>query len=253
MNTMNIRPAFQYRLSNTVKGLGLVAFYAIMVVVIAGAIFSISHKASNGSIVLSTFSVFDLAAPFTLFVMGISTIREDIRLMVQNGIGRRTVFVTELLVALSVSLLLAVAGELLISIGQALAATWPEFSITDLYQILYANGVNLSFGIDFERIALAFSICTFANLAGMFISLLYYRLNKAWTLAVSIGVPLLLIFGLPMMLTRSGIGHLLEHLLHMVLDFILSGPWALSLCFLLATVLTCILNWLMMRRAPVLK
>lgn len=251
MNTMNLRPAYKYRFCDMVKGIGF--FYAIMVVVMTSVICLVSFEVSNGSNVSGSFAAFVFAATIALFVMGITTIREDMRLMLQNGIGRRTIFVTELLVVLSVSLLLAVAGELLIAIGQAVTASRSDFFITDLYQILYTDGINfnLALGEHFESIALAFGIYMCANLAGMFISLLFYRLNKMWTLIVAIGVPLLLIIGLPMLLTRGSAGRFLESVFGMMLEFALSSPWALLLCFLLAAVLIGIVNWLMMRRAPV--
>lgn len=246
MNTLNIRPTFYYKFSDTIKGVGV--FYAVMIMVMFGLMSLVSYTASNGSKASGSFSAYVFAATLTLFIIGISTIREDMRLMLQNGIGRRTIFVTELLVALSVSLLLALAGELLIAFGQAVTANRSNFFITDLYQILYAKGssVNMSLGEHFESIALAFGIYTCANLTGMFISLLFYRLNKIMTLAVAIGVPLLFIFGLPMMLARGPV----RRFLGMVFEFALSSPWAMLLCFLLVSIFTGIFIWLFMKRAP---
>lgn len=252
MNTMNIRPAFRYRFCDMLKGVGV--FYAIMIIVILGIISLVSYEISNGSNASGSFSAFVLAATIMMFVTGITTIREDMRFMLQNGIGRRTILVTELLVTLSVSFLLAIAGELLIAIGQAVTANQSQFYITEIYQILFADGINytLSWGQHLESIALAFSIYTCANLVGMFISLLFYRLNKMWTLIVAIGVPLLLIIGLPMALTKTSAGRWLQSIFGLIFEFALSSPWALLFCFLLAAVLTGMVNWLMMRRAPVI-
>ncbi|MGI6648979.1 MAG: hypothetical protein ACOX5W_07955 [Bacillota bacterium] len=248
MNTMNIRPAFQYRFLDTLKGVGI--FYAIMAVLMAGISCLVFYAVSKGGKVSVSFFAFEFAAAITLFVMGITTIREDMRLMLQNGIGRRTIFVTELLVALSVSLLLAIAGELLIAVGQVVITSRSEFFITDLFQIIYANGINynLTLGARFESIVLAFGLYTFVYLAGMFISLLFYRLNKIWTLIVAIGAPLLLIMGLRIALTP---GSFLALALGTMLEFALSSPWALFLCFLLAAVLISFLNLIAIRRAPI--
>lgn len=251
MKTMNIRPAFQYRFQDTLKSIGV--FFAIMVVLFLIVISLVSYSVSIGGKVSGNFSPFVFAATITLFVMGITTIRDDLRLMLQNGIGRRTIFVTELFVALSVSMILAFAGVLLIAIGQTLIATRSEFIITDLYQQLYTDGSNntLSFGKHLENIALSFSIYTCVNIAGIFISLLFYRLNKMWTLIVAIGAPLLLFIGLPLLLTRSRLGYILESVFVRILEFALSSPWAMFLCFLLAAIFIGILNWLMLKRAPV--
>ena len=251
MNTMNLRPAYKYRFCDMVKGIGV--FYAIMVVVMTSVMGMVSYTASNGSEVTGSFSAFVFAASITLFIIGITTIREDLRLMLQNGIGRRTVFVSELLVVLSVSLLLCVAGELLITIGQAVSANRSNVVITDIYQMLYTNGSNyhMSLTQHVESIALAFGIYMFANLAGMFISLLFYRLNKMWMLITAIGVPIFIFIGLPVILTQTRPGLLLESVFNMIVAFALKSPWALLICFLLTAVLIGIVNWLMMRRAPV--
>jgi hypothetical protein len=144
MNTMNIRPAFQYRFLDTLKGVGI--FYAIMAVLMAGISCLVFYAVSKGGKVSVSFFAFEFAAAITLFVMGITTIREDMRLMLQIGIGRRTIFVTELLVALSVSLLLAIAGELLIAVGQVVITSRSEFFITEtpfLYNTLFFVTMNL--------------------------------------------------------------------------------------------------------------
>jgi len=251
MNTMNVRPAFTYKFREIIKGIAV--FYGIMVAILTGVIYLAYINLSNNNTTTSNFSAFMVAAANTLFVIGIVTIREDIRLMMQNGIGRRTIFITELLLTLSISLILAVAGELLIAIGQAITANWQGIFITDIYQLIYTYESNykMSFLQHLESIAFAFSIYVCATLAGMLISLIFYRLSKIGTIIVAVGSPLFLFIILPITLKRSGAGYLLRSVLMAVFQFIHSSPWAFIFCSLLATIFISIFSWLLMRRAPV--
>ncbi|NLM77065.1 MAG: hypothetical protein GX173_03150, partial [Ruminococcaceae bacterium] len=47
----------------------------------------------------SSFTGFGFAAAIFLFISGIVAIREDLRLFMQNGIGRKTTFVIQILIA----------------------------------------------------------------------------------------------------------------------------------------------------------
>ena len=251
MNTINFRPAFKYKFRDTIKGIAV--FYGIMVAISIGFIYLASLNLGNDNEVTGQLSAFVTTAAIMLFVLGIVAIREDIRLMIQNGIGRRTIFITELLLTLSVSFILAIAGELLITVGQVVIANWQGFFITDLYQMLYTNGVNyrMSLAAHFESIVFAFSIYVCASLAGILISLVFYRLNKIGTIIMAIGAPLFLFVVLPITLNRSGVWYFLKLVLSTILEFILSSPWAFVFCFLLTTIFIGILSWLLMRRAPV--
>lgn len=247
MGTMNLRPVFRYRFRETLKSTGVVL--AIMVVIMAGLTGLISYSGSDGQ-VSGSISLLSFALTISLFIMGISMIREDLRLMLQNGIGRRTIFAAELLAALSVSLLLAVAGELLLTFWQAITASQPGLVVTDLYQLLYTSGTadNPSFRQHAESIALFFILFTWAHLAGIFISLLFYSLNKMWTLIVAIGTPLLLFLALR---TAHPVKPFLEAVFGAVSEFALNSPWALFLCFFSITLLIVILTWPLIRQAPI--
>jgi uncharacterized membrane protein (DUF485 family) len=90
---MNLYPAFRYRFGNAVRGAGI--FTGIMVAIVILVIGGICYASWNGARVSGNFSAFGLSAAIAVFVTGICTIREDLRLMLQNGVGRRTVFAAE--------------------------------------------------------------------------------------------------------------------------------------------------------------
>ena len=83
---MNFLPIFKYRLKDDLKAVGVFLLVTLlcMVLVIYGIMIMVSEiddrVVSNFSIALTVFS----------FVIGIVTVREDLRLGIQNGVSRGT-------------------------------------------------------------------------------------------------------------------------------------------------------------------
>lgn len=251
MTNMNIRPAFRYRLNEAVKGAAI--FFGVMILVTAGIAGLIFYTTDRGGTISGSFSGFGISAAIAMLITGICTIREDLRLMLQNGVGRRTVFAAEVLVILIVSLLLAVAGELLIVVGQAATSGWQNFYITDLFQIAFFSGTgeNLSLAAHLECILCFLGLYTSFNLAGIFCSLLFYRLNKMWTIIVAVGTPLFFFVGLPVLLAQKLIPDFLISAVGWIFRFAFSTTWAMLLTLAVTAALIAAVNWLLLRRAPV--
>lgn len=81
---MNFLPIFKYRLKDDLKAVGVFLLVTLLctVLVIYGVLIMVSaideRVVSNFSIALTVFS----------FVIGIVTVREDLRLGIQNGVAR---------------------------------------------------------------------------------------------------------------------------------------------------------------------
>ena len=249
MKHLHIKRALIYKIKDSVIGIGI--FYAIMVIVtmafVTGSLrFIINLDGTNGTS-SSSFNGFGVAAIIGVFVIGIVSIREDLRLFLQNGTGRQTVFVVESLAAVLISAVLAIGGEILVSIASALVRSYDRIMINDLYHLIYTEGSTRSMTmmthIESVLIFFVFFIC--ANIAGTFISLVFYRLNKIWTVIVAVGVPLFLIFGLPVLISYFNISFAAPA------AFLSSSPWALIAFALLLSLVISLFNWLLLRRAPI--
>lgn len=253
MRKMNIRPAYRYRILASLRGAGI--FYGVMILVTAAvAVSFIKTTISFGGETSSgSFSSYGASACIMAFVFGICYVREDLRLCIQHGIGRRTVFVSELLSALSICIIVAVAGELLLATAQAVTAEYKNLQISDLYQGIYADWKlrELSLGQHFESMLLNLSMLLGAYMAGMFISLTFYRLNKVWKIIVAVGAPVLLFVGLPILLNATGPAPKMGRMMAGFMDWVLSSPWAWVFVFMLGAVALAILNWLLIRHAPI--
>jgi len=251
MKRMNLVPAYRYRFGGAMKGAAV--FFGIMILMTALVFCSLLYATWKGAEGTINFAAFGFAAMITMFVTGICTIREDLRLMLQNGVGRRTVFTAELLVILSVSLLLGLAGELLVAVSQIATSHWQNFYIWDIFQLLFFNemGKDLTFAAHIQSMLCSFGLYTCANLTGIFVSLLFYRLNKVWTIIVAVGTPIFFFIGLPLLMAWHVIPRCFVDAVGSLVSFSLHSSWNMLLVFVVTAALTAIMNWLLLHRAPV--
>jgi hypothetical protein len=175
-------------------------------------------------------------------------VREDLRLGIQNGVSRRTVFFSTLFSSILSALVLAVAGDLLTVGTQALTKGLGNTEVSSLYQLFFANDVAwlaAPLGMHLGSILFTFAMLTSANLFGSFISLVFFRLNKMWTIIVAVGVPITVGWILPLVLSSLGVSLL------PFINKILASPSTLFCFFALCAVAAAAFNRLLMLRAPI--
>ncbi len=238
---MNLKPAFSYQFPNILKG---TAVFYLAIAVISSVIMVSSMSISEQSTV--SFSAFGFAAAVCLFVMGVTNIRSDLRLCLQFGVSRRTAFVSELLSTVCVSVVLSAAGELMTGISQVLTAGNARYFTADLYQFLFlgAHKMTLSFSQHVQSAMVNAGIMVAFCLAGMFFSLLFWRLNRLWTVVAAISIPLL-INGVPILVYKSGVD------LRPFFRWLISSPLYFVLFWLLLAGLLCVIDWYLLRRANI--
>ncbi len=185
---------------------------------------------------------FQFGALIFVFVASICTVREDLRLFLQNGVGRKTLFYTELFN----TALLAILGAL-ISFVTDLIFFIPGWA--DPYDVGYAAfRENFASAPYIQSYAVLLAGLMLAAALGMFISMAFYRMNKAWTIITAVGVPLVVMNGtaaLGMLMVRrfSGVLNMLRTILAM--------PMLCAAALFGIAVILLIFDWLLMRRAPI--
>lgn len=246
MTHNHLGKALRYKLRSSLPGIAI--FYAIAIVVLSGILIGALRIIINfEEVKTGSISGFGMAAAIMVFVVGIVTIREDLRLFIQHGIGRRTIFIMESLTILIISFILAIGERLLISAGVAFTRNNPDIQVVDLYQNLFMERtlVQSSLATHLESIAAFFAVIAGAYFTGMLISLVFYRLNKLWTVIVAVGAPLFLFVGLPILMNYFALSF------EAPMNFLLSSPWIFIGCTLAGTAVIALLNWLLLRRAPI--
>jgi hypothetical protein len=246
MKHNHIGKALRYKLRSSLPGIAL--FYAIATIVLTGLIFGAVRIIINfEEVEISSISGFGMAAAIMVFVVGIVTIREDLRLFIQHGYGRRTIFIVECLIIMIISMILAIGERLFITAGTAITRNSPGVKVFDLYQNLFASSTSGkgTMMINIESTLAFFAVISLTYLTGMLISLIFYRLNKLWTVIVAVGGPLFIFVGLPILINYFRLSF------EAPASFLTGSPWIFTGCTLAAAAVLAFFNWLLFRRAPV--
>ena len=192
----------------------------------------------------SNFNGYSLSVGVFGFVLGMVGIRENLRMLNQNGVSRRTAFLAEIVSQAVVAVL---------AVYRALPGLMARVEVSDVYQLLY-EGADMG-PAGYLRTAV-FSAAMAFSLAGVgqFWSVLYWRLSKFWTVIVSIAIPLVLIFGPAAVLTAVGdtpAGEAIVRVLAALGRFFIGSVWNAALVFLAVAAVSFALSWLLVRRAVI--
>jgi len=224
---MRLKPALRYQLEYMAKAsLNTVCVIAIIVVAfrLLGAIFMIGGQIDNINMAVVAF--------VSLFIVGIASIREDLRMLLQHGMGRYTTYFSTLLIGIISGIVLGLFCELL----NLIADRWHGFPMTGL---IPHDGQSFFVGW-----LLHASLLFLAWQLGVFISLLYYRMSKMQQIVFSISAIALSVF-------------VLTHAINSVADLefaapiVLPAPLSLTAFVMSSTALVAVLNFLLLRRAQV--
>lgn len=238
---MNIKPVYRYKLIEFFKGMAIV-FAVIFAIFTVLTMVSVNTE-SGGTF---SFSGYAMAATIYMFVMGIVGIRSDLRLFSQFGVSRRTTFITELMIILTAAFTIGLLGELLTGLAQAIFAGNENVFIGDIYQLIYLgeSARTLSLFEHIQSLILNVSLAFCACIGGMFFSLLFWRLNRLFTIIVAISIPLLMNI-VPYLLVKAHVD------LTPVLNWILSSPLSFVLLFFALAAVFAVIDWLLLRRANI--
>ncbi|MEA5038868.1 MAG: hypothetical protein VB086_03425 [Clostridiaceae bacterium] len=243
---MNLKPAFRYQFRDYLKGTGV--FFLVMVVIFAASV--IGARYSHGNV---SFFGISMATAICLFILGIATPRSNLRLCVQFGVSRRTAFISLLLAVLADIVILSLAGELLLYVGQSVGASIGNLSFRDLYQMLYlgTHPMFLSISQHIMSVLLNSSLTLLLFVFGMFFTFLFWRLNKIWTIIVAVAIPLL-INVIPAILYKLGSSFpAIGQFFRALQSVFTSSVWNLMALFLLLSVILAGIDWLLIRLANI--
>jgi hypothetical protein len=197
MAKLRLKTAFQYCFKDSLRG--LLIFIGIMLLVHIALTSAIVIFAQPGNSV-GTISIYGVAATIALFVTGIVTVREHLRLLIQHGIGRRTAFISGIGVAVSLALAAALAELLINWLSLAIIHGSTQITYTSFYQMTFNGGQQVTAFTDIiGSAAISLVMYLTAYLMGMLVSLVFYRLPKPWKIVVAVGVPVFFVIILPLL------------------------------------------------------
>ena len=251
MNTRFGR-AFRYEMRNYFRA---VAVLWLVMALLPAAMLALAYFLAGETAIESSFNGYSMAVGMFGLILGMVGLRENQRVLNQNGVSRRSAFLADVAALAVAALLVAVGVSVIMGAYQAALGSADRLLITDLYQLIYepsSNGVNpgaLVRGAVFSAVA-GWMLAAL----GQFCSALYWRLNKFWTILVSVTVPLVLIFGSAPLLTwldTTSAGHAAVEALAVFGRFRAASPWNMAAVLLAMGAVFFAVTWLLLRRAMI--
>ena len=237
---MNFLPIFKYRLKDDLKAVGvfLIVTLLCMVLVIYGIMIMVSEI--NGRVI----SNFSIALTVFSFVLGIVTVREDLRLGIQNGVSRGT----SLAACFTANVVASLAAALSVTLVEWLSVATQDTTnaaLVSFYAMIYGEDASLAGQL--RSFLLSFVWSGSAVFVGSFLSLLYWRLTKLWRWIVSLGMgaALLLLMNATMI-----VGGFMDAVLSFF-RWLGEAPMNLSMFLVGVAVVFAVFDWLLTRKAPI--
>lgn len=244
---MRFLPSFKYRFRDCMFSMGVVILVMIVLTALCylGIVTfgSITRTDNSGEVIMeSTTMNFSMPVAIFMFVLAIVSIREDMRLGIQNGAGRGTVFLANTACMLVTALVMNIAFFLV-------TAVWNQFDtgvyIVDFFGALY-TGEPFFESLDDLAIssAVLLALSVFLTALGTFTSLMYWRLNKLGKWIVSIGIGAAVILFIDVIIRYKVVADLLGRLM----GWVFLTPWNLVLSFVILAAAFYVFSALLVRR-----
>ena len=249
MNTRFGR-AFRYEIRNYVRAIGVLW---LVMALIPPAMMALAYFLGGRTASTTSFNGYSLAVGVFGLVLGMVSLRENQRVLNQNGVSRRSAFLADIAALAVAAVLVAVGTTVIMGTYRAILGGEGRVLISDIYQVLYeTSGSGLG---DLARGA-ALSAVLGWMLAGLgqLCSALYWRLNKFWTVLISVAVPLALIFGsVPLLdwMSSTPAGQAAARALAAFGRFLMASSWNMSAVLLAMGAAFFAVTWPLLRRANI--
>lgn len=190
---MKFKTSLKYYLSDVSKALIIyyIVIYALLLIMgISQILFNPQGTGVIGG--------FEMASIIFIFVAGLNSFKSNFKMLLANGVSRVTMFKSTVVGILPMAGILALVDSINGVVLSSLLRFQTMFG--QMYGARYA-AMPATFGTQVQASLEGFLWMFFAYAAvamlGFFITTLYYRMNKAFKLIVSIGVPVLIFVVLP--------------------------------------------------------
>lgn len=239
--------AVRYGIRNYLRAAGILLLVMLLIPLVLWVM--LATLGGNGS----SFNGYSLSVGVFGLVLGMVGIRENLRMLNQNGVSRRTAFLAEIIAQAAVAVLVSLGVTVILAVYRALPGLMARVEVSDVYQMIYGSAATGAAGylrLTVFSAALAFALAG----VGQFWSVLYWRLSKFWTVTVSIAIPLVVIFGPAALLTAVGDSAVGESIVRAAAAFgrfFVGSVWNAILVFLALAAVSFGLSWLLVRRAVI--
>ncbi|HKL79281.1 MAG TPA: hypothetical protein VJ888_02465 [Mobilitalea sp.] len=246
---MNLKTSILYQTKESKKA--VMIFYLVVVLVIA--FFAITIQLNEPSNFESTGGI-EMSSMIFLFVVGLNAFKETFLMLMQNGVSRKTMFVSRIASFGILCTLMAIIDRIIVSILLPFSKQSSKINISGMYEQMYADRaaeVN-AFQQNLEGILLPIFMYIASIAIGYFITVAYYRMSKPGKVAVSVGLPVSIFFIIPVVdttITNGWINRNLVKAISFMFGFKYDNPYYAIISCIIGACLFFGLSWLLMRRA----
>ena len=203
MSKLQMKTALKYHISdyrNTVLIMYLCVYLAVLMILIFG---NVKISSSGSSVRISTTGGLEIASMITIFVVGLNSFKENFKFLSANGMSRKTQLCSTIASLGILSAVFALIDTINSIIFTHVMVYRPM--LVQAYGPRYGYALNvypfrspvLTAQILAEDFLWLLCTCFFISMVGLWITTLFYRMNRGMKIAVGIAVPVLLLNGLP--------------------------------------------------------
>lgn len=242
---MRFLPVFKYRMRDCIWSmLIIIAVMIALSLLVQFGIMSFGFYVTNENGHVETTSTMNFTLPYVIFmfVLGIVTIREDMRIGIQNGASRNTSFLANVAAMVVTSLILSVSSILFYTVWNLLNT---RVVMIDFYAMMFlGNNLITTAGNMLMSTVMTFLFSLSFAAIGSFLSLMYWRLNKIGKWVVSLGIGAAFILLINVGASVAGVGAAIARFC----SFIVSAPWHMNGFFAVLAVAFFAFGRLLVRR-----
>lgn len=246
---MNIKSATKYQMYECITSVRIYYLVIILVTVFFGGITSFGNASGvrvNGGTEMPTV--------IFLFVLGLNSFKETFLMSLQNGITRKTMFISRLITVLFTGAGMAVIDRIILGFEKLYSSVNKNYHVSGMYEMIFnkrAESLNIA-ARNMEAALIISGINIAVIIAGYFITAAYYRMNKALKIIISVGVPVTAFILLPM-LDHYTFNGKITAAIGRFLVFVFGGkagnPYNLLLSCVVFAIVGIGLSWLLIRKA----
>lgn len=194
------------------------------------------------------FGGMEMSSAIFLFVVGLNSFKETFHMLLQNGVSRRTMFISRISSFAILCAGLTTIDYIFLRIGQIVSSsTNGRFNMQGIFKQIYHGRNNIV-----EQLLYTLFMYSMFMAVGFFITIAYYRMSKAMKTFVSIAVPGTIFVILPIIDSSITDGRITRSILK-TFDYALGitdrNPFHAIITFILVYIVCMVISWLMMRKA----
>lgn len=243
---MNLKPAIKYELSQIKKTIFI--FYLIIYSVVLLSVITPALIKNNS--IISNMSGIEFSSIIFIFILSLTTFDSTMKIFIQNGLNRLTVFVAFICSVIPTALFMSLIDSLNSLVINKI------YPYSSLFDQIYNNNFGYKITNQFTILqSFLWSACIYLMFAtiGFFIAILYYRMNKWQSLVFFIGIPSFLSIVLPTLAAN------LQDLFYKLNLFIINclgigtniNPYNAMITFTVISVMLSFISYLLIRKTPI--